>query len=542
MRRTGGRLLVAALEAQGSERVFCVPGESYLAVLDALLDSTIAVTVARQEGGAAMMAEAWGKLSGRPGICMVTRGPGATNAAAGVHVAQQDATPMILFVGQIERGMRGRDAFQEVDYRALFGGMAKWAAEIDSADRVPEMVARAFHTAMSGRPGPVVLALPEDMLAEESGAAPAGRIEVSAAAPAPADMARLAAALAEAQRPVMIVGGSRWDAAAAARLAEVAARWKLPVAAAFRRQSLMDNAHPSYAGELAIGASPKLQALVREADLLLLVGDRMSEVPSQGYELLGIPEPAQRLVHVHPGPEEIGRVYSPWLGIPAAPGPFLDALAMLNAPAVLPWAGRTDAAHAAWGEWATPDGTDLMSRVMVALNATLPREAILTNGAGNYAIWMQRFRRWPGPGTHLGPSSGSMGYGLPAAIAAKLRHPDRPVVCFAGDGCLQMTIQELATAAEAGLAITVIVADNRQYGTIRAHQARHYPGRVSATQLRNPDFAALARACGFAAWTVRDGEDPAPALAAALGAGQPALLHLLTDPAQITPALRLTDA
>lgn len=541
MGRTGGGLLVDCLAAQGAQRVFCVPGESYLAVLDALLDGPVAVTVARHEGGAAMMAEAWGKLTGRPGIAMVTRGPGATNAASGVHVAQQDGTPMILFVGQIERGVRGRDAFQEVDYRALFGGMAKWVAEIDSADRVPEMVARAFHTAMAGRPGPVVLALPEDMLTEETAARPGPRAEPPAPSPAPADMTRLAEALSAAQRPVLIAGGSRWDDAACAALAGVAARWHLPVAVTFRRQELLDNLHPSYAGELTLGPNPRLLALVRESDLVLLLGDRFSEVPSQSYTLFGIPDPGRRLVHVHPDPEEIGRVHTPFLGIATPPGPFLAAMAHLTAPAAPRWAARTAAAHGAWEDWSEPQGGDLMSRLMATLNPMLPDDAILTNGAGNYAIWMQRFRRWRGRGTHLGPASGSMGYGLPAAIAAKLRHPERTVVCFAGDGCLQMTMQELATAAEAGLALTVIVADNRQYGTIRAHQAREYPGRISATQIRNPDFAALARACGFAAWTVQEPSGLAPALRAALSAGGPALVHLLTDPEQVTPDRRLTD-
>jgi acetolactate synthase-1/2/3 large subunit len=541
MERSGGRLLVDCLAAQGAERAFLVPGESYLDVIDALHDGALAVTVARQEGGASMMAEAWGKMTGRPGICMVTRGPGATNAAAGVHIARQDSTPMLLLVGQIGRDMRGRDAFQEVDYRAFFGPLAKWADEIDHVARIPEMISRAYHVAMSGRPGPVVLALPQDMLVERTAALPAPRVEVTSPVPAPADLARLAGALRGAERPLVIAGGSRWDGAAASRLAEVAARWQLPVAVTFRRQELLPALHPSYAGELTLGPNPDLLGLVREADLILLLGDRFSEIPSQGYELLAIPAPAQRLVHVHPGTDEIGRVYAPWLGLAVPPGAALDAIATLNAPDRPGWAQRTEAAHASWLAWSTPKGTDLMSRLMTVLNPMLGPDAILTNGAGNYSIWMQRFRRWTGHGCHLGPTSGSMGYGLPAAIAAKLRHPERPVVCFAGDGCLQMTIQELATAAEARLALTVIVVDNGLYGTIRAHQARDYPGRVTATAIRNPDFAALARAYGFAAWTVREEGEIAPALRGALGVGGPALVHVLTDPDQLTPDRRARD-
>ncbi|MEL6233164.1 MAG: thiamine pyrophosphate-dependent enzyme [Pseudomonadota bacterium] len=539
MDRSGGQLIVAALEAQGLERVFCVPGESYLDLLDALRDSPIAVTVARAEGGAAMMAEAWGKMTGRPGVALVTRGPGATNAASGVHVAQQDATPMVLMIGQVARDMRGRDAFQEVDYQALFGGMAKWVAEIDRADRLPELLSRAWHVAMAGRPGPVVLSLPQDMLVERSALAPPRRVVVAEPGPSSADLDRLRDLLASAARPAIVVGGSRWDPAASAALEEIATRWRIPVATTFRRQSLIDNAHACYAGELTIGANPELLTLLREADLTVLIGDIMSEIPSQGYTLYGIPEPGTALVHVHPGAEEIGRVLAPTLGILASPGAFLAGWAALDAPKLQAWAGREDAAHDAYLRWSEPAMPDRMSRVMAGLNARLARDAMVTNGAGNYAIWVQRFRRYPGPGSHLGPCSGSMGYGLPAAIAAKLRHPGRQVVCFAGDGCLQMTLQELATAAQERAAIRVIVADNRQYGTIRAHQARDYPGRQSATGLTNPDFAALARACGFAAWRVSADDEIGPALDGALSADGPALVHVLTDPDQIAPGRRV---
>ncbi len=448
---------------------------------------------------------------------------------------------MILLVGQIERTMRGRDAFQEVDYPRLFGGMAKWVAEIDHPARVPEMLGRAFHTAMAGRPGPVVLALPEDMLVETASVGVLPRIEVGSPVPSAADMARVAGALSAARAPVIVAGGSRWDVVSAAGLAEVAAAWHLPVAVSFRRQELIAGMHPSAAGELAFGPNPELIALVRDADLLLILGDRFSEVPSQGYELIGLPQARQRLIHVHPGPEEIGRVYAPWLGLAVAPGAFVAALADLPRPSDPPWAARTTAMHASYLAWSEPQGGDLMSRLMAELNARLPADAVVTTGAGNYAIWPGRYRRSTGFGSGLGPTSGSMGYGLPAAIAAGLRHPGRPVVCFAGDGCLQMTVQEMATVVQERLPLRLIVADNRQYGTIRAHQARAYPGRITGTQLVNPDFAALARAYGFAAWRVEGTDAVRPAVEAMLGHDGPALLHLMTDPAQVTPGPRLTD-
>ncbi|WP_118133144.1 thiamine pyrophosphate-binding protein [Oceanicella sp. SM1341] len=539
--KTGGRLIVEGLEAQGVDRVFCVPGESYLAVLDALVDSGIRPVLARQEGGAAMMAEADGKLTGRPGICFVTRGPGATNAASGVHVAQQDATPMILFVGQIGRRMRGRDAFQEVDYRQFFGGMAKWVEEIDHADRIPEVLSHAFHVAMSGRPGPVVIALPEDMLSGEAPAlAPAPRVEVAAPAPAPADIATLAELLARAERPVLVAGGSRWAPEDAAALAAFAEACDLPVACSFRRQMLLDNTHPNYAGDIGLGPSPALAKRIREADLLILLGARFSENPSQGFSLLGIPAPEQALVHIHPGPEELGRIYAPRLAINATPGQFLAAAAGLSRPA----SGAAAEANAEWHAWSdTPPetpGAVQMGAVIAHLNAGMP-DACITNGAGNYATWAHRFFRYRGWGSQLAPTSGSMGYGLPAAIAGKLRMPGREVVAFAGDGCLQMTMQEFGTACQEGAALLLIVVDNGIYGTIRMHQEREYPARVSATTLQNPDFAAIARAYGAFGARVERTEDFAPALAEARASGGPALLHLLTSPEAITPARTLTQ-
>ncbi|MDD7911398.1 thiamine pyrophosphate-binding protein [Pseudovibrio exalbescens] len=543
-KKTGGQLIVEALEAQGAERVFCVPGESYLAVLDGLYDSQIPVTVCRQEGGAAMMAEAYGKLTGRPGICMVTRGPGATNAAAGVHVAQQDATPMILFVGQIETGMRERDAFQEVNYRQMFGGMAKWVAEIDHAARVPEFISRAYHVATSGRPGPVVLALPEDMLVEEVHAQVAPMMQPVESYPSAQQMADLDMMLKAARNPMVIIGGSRWTETARDQLTRFAERYDLPVAVAFRRQMLFDHLHPNYAGDVGIGINPKLKSRVEQADLLLVVGDILSEMASQSYTLLEIPVPQQKLVHVHPGPEELGRVYAPTLAINASPLAFASMLEDLR-PSVAPaWSAHREAAHQDYLAWsgARPEvpGDLQMAQVVDWLENNLPDDAIIANGAGNYATWVHRFHRFRTYGSQLAPTSGSMGYGLPAAIAGKLKHKERMVLCFAGDGCLQMTMQELGTAAQENANIIVIVVDNGIYGTIRMHQEREYPGRVSATTLQNPAFARIAEAYGFYSATIRSAEEFGPAFEQAAAGNRPALLHLLLDPEAITPVKSLT--
>lgn len=545
MKKTGGRLIVDALAAQGVERVFCIPGESYLAVLDALHDSAIQTVVCRHEGGAAMMAEAHGKLTGTPGVCMVTRGPGATNAASGVHVAQQDSTPMVLLIGQIERGMRGRDAFQEVDYTHVFGTMAKWVAEIDSPDRVPEMISRAFHVACSGRPGPVVLALPEDMLVEEAEVAAAAPAVIAEPAATPATLAAVAERLKAAKNPVVIAGGSRWTADSRAALARFVEAWDLPVACSFRRQMLVDHLHPNYAGDVGLGINPKLLERLQGADLVLLLGGRLSEVPSQSYGLLGIPSPEAALIHVHPGAEELGRVYRPEIAVNATPGAFLDGLLALDAPAAPAWAGSAAAAHEAFLAWsgASPvvPGPVQMAPIMAWLQERLGPDAVITNGAGNYATWIHRFWRFRTFGSQLAPTSGSMGYGLPAAVAAKLEHPERPVVCFAGDGCFQMTGLEFGTAVQAGAAVVVVVVDNGMYGTIRMHQEREYPGRVSGTQLANPDFAAFARAYGGHGETVERTEDFAPAMDRALASGVPAILHVKLDPEALTPARSLSD-
>lgn len=541
--RTGGELVVASLEASGVERVFCVPGESYLAVLDALVGSSIEIVNARHEGGAAMMAEAWGKLTGKPGVCLVTRGPGSTNAAHGVHVARQDSTPMLMLVGQVERGMLGREAFQEVDYGAFFGSMAKWAGEIDVASRIPEHMNRALATCAQGRPGPVVLAMPEDALTEKAEAAIPSPSRHAPPAPSPAALAEVRDRLASARRPVVIVGGGGWNAAACENLAAFARNWKLPVGCSFRRQSLFDNRDPRYAGHVGIGIDKPLRERIEDADLVLLLGGRMGEMASQGYTLFDVPQPKQALIHVHPDPEEIGRVYAPALGIVSAPGPMADVLARLDAPADVAWEGEAEEAHAAYLAWAEPrDGPgDLqIGQVVAALSETLPEDAVVTNGAGNYAAWVNRHFRYKRFGTQLAPTSGSMGYGLPAAIAAKLRDPERAVVCFAGDGCFQMTGMEFSTAVQEGAAVIVLVVDNGMYGTIRMHQERNYPGRVSGTNLVNPDFAELARACGGHGETVRRTQEFMPAFERARASGLPAVLHLVVDPRALTPTSTLS--
>ena len=538
--RTGGQLIVDQLVAQGVDHVFCVPGESFLAVLDALVDVNINVTVCRQEGGATMMADAHGKLTGRPGICMVTRGPGASNALAGIHIAKQDSTPLIVFVGQIERGMREREAFQEMDYRAVFGQAAKWATEIDDAARVPEIVSRAFHVAMSGRPGPVVIALPEDMLVETAQVPDAPLVQATDSAPAAGQMAELAERLAAAKSPVAIVGGARWTEQAVEQFSDFAKRYRLPVAASFRRQMLINHEHPCYIGDVGLGINPELLKKIQASDLLLLVGGRMSEIPSQAYTLLDIPVPKQPLIHVHPDSNELGRVYAPTLAINTSPAAFASELSALPAPAQTPWADDTDRLHQSYLAWSdaskvTVPGELQMSGVMDHLESVLPDDAIIANGAGNYATWIHRFHRFKRFGTQLAPTSGSMGYGLPAAVGAKRLHPEKLVVCFAGDGCFMMHGQEFATAVQYNLPIVVLIVDNGMYGTIRMHQEKNYPGRVSATHLQNPDFAAYAEAFGGYGERVEKTADFAAAYERAVKSNKPAILHLITDPEAITP-------
>jgi acetolactate synthase-1/2/3 large subunit len=537
--RTGGEILVANLIAQGATHAFGVPGESYLAVLDAMHDVADRLTfvVCRQEGGAAYMAEAYGKLTGRPGIAMVTRGPGATNAAVGVHTAAQDSSPLILLVGQVGTDMADREAFQEIDYRRMYGHVAKWTAQIDRAARIPEYVAHAYRVAMGGRPGPVVHALPEDKLVASADVEDAPRVEPTPIAPTGAQLDMVRDLLARAVRPLVLVGGSRWNREACALLRAFAERTALPVACAFRHQDLIDNRHPNYAGDVGIGINPRLASRVRDADVLLVIGERLGEMTTSGYTLVEVPVPRQTLVHVHPGSDELGRVYQPSLAINATPLEFLAALAAHTSFARLAWESESLAAHADYEAWRAPQrvpGDVDLWQIVRWLDERLPDDAIVTNGAGNYATWMHRLFRYRGFRSQLAPYSGSMGYGVPAAVAAKAVHGDRVVVSWNGDGCFMMNGQELATAVQYGLAIVFCVIDNGMYGTIRMHQERTYPGRVSGTLLANPDFAALARAYGAHGETVTQTAQFAPAFERALAAGGPALLHVRIDPQALT--------
>jgi acetolactate synthase I/II/III large subunit len=542
--RTGGEILVDQLVVHGVRHVFCVPGESYLAALDAFHDRDIELTVCRHESAAAIMAEAVGKATGRPGICFVTRGPGATNASAGIHIARQDSSPMIVFVGQVARHMREREAFQELDYRAVFGSIAKWVTEIDDPARIPELISRAFHTACNGRPGPVVIALPEDMLVERVTVPDATAYQPVETWPGASEMARLEKLLAEAKNPVVLIGGSRWSPDACAALMQFAEKFALPVATTFRRGHLFDALHPCYAGDLGIGPNPKLLAQVKGSDLVLLIGGRMSEMASQSYTLFDIPDPQMKLVHVHPGADELGRVYHPYLAINAAPTAFCSALENFNPPKAIAWREQTKTAHAdylGWTEKATSvPGAVNLGEVMVWLRDNLPAESIITNGAGNFAGWIHRFYRFRKFATHIGPTSGSMGYGFPAALAMKILHPGRTVVCIAGDGDFLMTGQDFATAVQYNLPVVVVIADNGLYGTIRMHQERDYPGRVVATALKNPDFVAYAMAFGGYGALVEKTADFSSAFAAAVGSGKPSIVHLKIDPEAITPTMTLS--
>ncbi|MCT4556503.1 MAG: thiamine pyrophosphate-binding protein [Pelagimonas sp.] len=544
MQRTGGQILVDQLKLQSVDKVSCVPGESYLAVLDALYESGIDVTICRQEGGAAMMAEAQGKLTGRPGVCFVTRGPGATNASAGVHIAKQDSTPMILFVGQVARWMKGREAFQEVDYAAAFSPWAKWAVEIDDPARLPEVVSRAFHVAMSGRPGPVVIGLPEDMLTEMAETPDARRAQIARPVPSDEDMRAVHDALSQAKRPLVIAGGSRWSEQARLDLIAWSEKMNLPVAVSFRRQALFPSDHPNFVGDLGVGADLSLASYAKTADCIVMLGGRFSEMPSQGYEVMQIPMPQQRLFHVHPGIDELGRVYAPELGINVAPPEFLRGSVQnaVDGPDRSALIAQLRAGFEARRTYPTRAiGALDMGAVLRHVNEALPDSAIICNGAGNYATWVHRFYRFTQFGTQLAPTSGSMGYGVPAAVSAAREFPDRSVVCFAGDGCFMMHGQEFATAVQYGLPILVIVVDNGMYGTIRMHQEREYPGRVVGTELTNPDFAAYARAFGGHGETVEKTEEFAPAFERARASGQPAILHLKIDPEALTVDRSLTD-
>ena len=555
--RLAGHLLVEALIEQGVSTVFGVPGESYLAVLDGFHEhrDSIRFIACRQEGGAAFMAEAQGKLSGRPGICFVTRGPGATNASIGLHTAFQDSTPMILFIGQVASDQRDREAFQEVDYRQMFGpgtlGFAKWVGEVHDPARLPEYVARAFHTAMQGRPGPVVLVLPEDMLSAATDAPVLRRVEPAQAWPAPGALRQLRTMLLEAERPFVIVGGSGWDGNAVRAMQRFAEAWNLPVGCAFRFQDGFDNRHPNYAGDVGIGINPNLAQRIKQADLVVAIGPRLGEMTTGGYTLLQAPRPAQRLIHIHAGAEELGRVYAADLMLQAAMACAAKALDTLAPPAALPWNAWTAEAHADCEANfdAVPVGPLDMAQLVKTVQRLAPEGSVLTNGAGNFSGWLHRFYRYPGlqhfGRTQLAPTSGAMGYGVPAAIAASLLYPHRTVINIAGDGDFLMTGQELATATGYGAGrgvgkLIVIVVDNGTYGTIRMHQEREYPGRVSGSDLFNPDFAALARAYGWEASHVATTAQFEPAFAAALTANGPTLIHVKLDADVSTSRATLT--
>jgi len=541
--RTGGKILVDQLEIQGVKDIFCVPGESYLAALDAMHDSNIDVTICRQEGGAAMMAEAYGKVSGKPGICFVTRGPGATNASPGVHIAAQDSTPMILFIGQVARGMREREAFQELDYRAVFGSIAKWVVEIDDPARIPELVARAFHVALNGRPGPVVIALPEDMLTEMTVCMDAGAVCINEPMPSQEDLAKFDALLASSSRPLMIIGGSRWSNRAYENLLEFATRHNIPVCVSFRRQSLCDGNYANYVGDLGVGVNPSLVAAVKDSDLVILLGTRLSEIASQSYTVLDIPKSKQKLVHIHPGVGELGRVYQADLEINVSPDAFLSAAQDIRAAGDR--GNYVQALRENYLEWSgvatkTPGAFNL-STVILELSESLPASVRLTTGAGNYAVWVNRFYRFAETGEMLAPTSGSMGYGVPAAIGALRYDREKLTIAFAGDGCFLMNGQEFATAVQYDLPLIVVVVDNGMYGTIRMHQEQHYPGRVIATKLRSPDFVAYAFAFGGYGERVERTEDFLPAFARARASGKPAILHCVVDPEALTPSRSLSE-
>ena len=542
MTRTGGRILVDQLVAQGCERVFHVPGESFLAVLDALHDTpAIDLVTCRQEGGAAFMACADGQLTGRPGICFVTRGPGATNASIGVHVARQDSVPMILFVGDIDRGFRDREGFQEVDLPAMFAPLAKWATRIEDAARIPEYLDRAWRVAMSGRPGPVVIALPEDMLMDAVDAADRPHVQYTEQPTDPRRLDQLLDMLETARRPVAIIGGAAWGLRASEAFSAFAEAAGIPVAAAFRRQDAVENTMPVYAGNLGYGPNPRLVERIKAADLLLVVGPRLGEATTDGYTLVTPEHPGQTLVHIHPDPDELGRTYRTDLAICADVANACEALA--NAAPRVRHRPDGEEAHAEYRAWSTPAPRPAaldLAQVVGAMAEALPADTIICNGAGNFSGWWHRYWRYAGPGTQLAPTAGAMGYGLPAAVAASLRHPRRQVVAVAGDGDVLMNGQELATAVQHGCDLLVIVVDNGAYGTIRMHQEREFPERLSGTALRNPDFAAWARAFGAWAATVETTEAFAPALAEAQGQTGVRLLHLKTDVELITAGTTLS--
>ena len=543
--RSGGRILADQLHIHGVEAAFCVPGESYLDVIDALYDyrDSIRLIVTRQDGGAAFMAEAYGKATGKPGVCLVTRGPGATNASIGVHTAFQDSTPMILLIGQVGGDIVEREAFQEVDYRRMFGQMAKWVAQIDRAERIPEYMSHAFHLAVSGRPGPVVLALPEDMLVSQAQVSDARPYTHVKAAPSTGTMDRLRDMLEAAKQPLVLLGGGGWSRQACDDICGFIEANNLPAACTFRRQDLLDNRHPNYCGDVGIGLNPALAKRVRGADLIIAIGPRLGEMTTGAYSLISVPCPAQKLVHVHAGIEELGRVYEADLMINSDMGEFARLASVLPPVDSAAWRDWTHQARKDYEvniEPQSSSGDVDLAQVMLELRKQLPADAIMTNGAGNYSGWIQRYWQYAGYRTQLGPTNGAMGYGVPSGVAAKVAYPDRVVVSASGDGCFLMNGQEIATAMQYDLKVLFLVFNNGMYGTIRMHQERDYPARVFATSLRNPDFAALARAYGLFGARVERTEQFADALKQALAHNGAALIEISVDPEAITTRGKLS--
>lgn len=545
--RCGGHVLADALVGQGCDLAFCVPGESYLPLLDGLYAhrETVRVITCRHESAAANAADAYGKLTGRPGVCMVTRGPGATQAAVGVHTASQDSTPFLLLVGQVARHMRGREAFQEIDCAAVFGSMAKGVFEIDDPQRIPEIVASAYSLALGGRQGPVVISLPEDVLSDAVEDEPAAAPRTVARQPAadPADVARLRELLQRAERPIVLAGGGPWDREACRHLSDWAAACTLPVAASFRRQDVLDNASSAYVGDVGLGVNPALAQRLRDCDLFIALGPRLTEIETQGYTVPEPPVAPQMLVHAHPDPREVGRVYQPALGIVAGMPALAAALDAQARVAGGRWAQWTASARTDYENWsALPEAGDRLDlgAAIAVLREVLPADTVYCNGAGNYTVWVHRFTRYRRWGTQLAPQSGAMGYGIPAALTAQLVHPDRRVVAFAGDGCFQMCGQELATMVAEDLPVIVVVANNGMLGTIRMHQERRFPGRVMATDLVNPRFDELARAYGAHGERVERAEDVLGAVQRARDSRRPALIELICDPDALTPSASLS--
>ena len=533
--RHGGQILIDQLKIQGVKRVFCIPGESYLPALDGLYGSGIETVVGRQEGGVAMMAEASGKLTGRPGVAFVTRGPGATNASAGIHIAFQDSTPMVLFIGQVDSSQRDREAFQEVDYKKMFTPLAKWVAEIDKTERIPEYVSRAFSVAVSGRPGPVILSLPEDILFAKSNVIDAPKIKPLRQMVSEIDVKEIITKLKNASNPFIIVGGSGWSLEASKSLGKFAKSLGIPVGTSFRCQDYLNNYHPNYVGDVGIGINPELLKRIKMADCILVLNARLGEMTTGGYSMFDIPKTKQYLIHIHPDPNELGSVYQPDIGLVCNSADFIQKAAEISKDSQRKPPIKERKSYEAWQKVITTPGDVKMEIVIKELSKTISEKTIITNGAGNYNGWLHRYFKYRGWRTQVGSTSGSMGYGLPAAVAAKLMYPNNEVICLSGDGCFQMTMQEFGTACQYGLNIIVIISNNSIYGTIRMHQEREFPGRPSGTSMLNPNFADLAKSYGGYGEVVLKTNQFLNALERAREANKPAIIDLRTDPKAITP-------